>query len=165
MLDKAAFMREALPKSIELAVDMHARYDLPTAKRFAKEVEPFKLVWLEEPVPAENIDAMRESTAIHPHAHLLRRKHHTRHGGFRELFEKQAVDIIMPDIQKCGGLAEAKKIADLAHIYYVPIAPQLPGVADRNDGRLPRHCDGAELPCPGMALGASGPVSPAGNST
>ena len=60
MLDKVAFMREAMPKSIELAVDMHARYDLPTAKRFAKEVEPFKLVWLEEPVPAENVDAIRD---------------------------------------------------------------------------------------------------------
>jgi galactonate dehydratase len=43
--------------------------------------------------------------------------------GFRELFEKQAVDIIMPDVQKCGGLAESKKIADLAHTYYIPIAP------------------------------------------
>src|SRR5437764_14235112 len=42
---------------------------------------------------------------------------------FSELFENQAVDIIMPDVQKCGGLAEAKKIADLAHIYYIPIAP------------------------------------------
>lgn len=51
MLDKVAFMRESLPKTIGLAVDMHGRYDLPTAKRFEKEVEPFKLVWLEEPVP------------------------------------------------------------------------------------------------------------------
>jgi L-alanine-DL-glutamate epimerase-like enolase superfamily enzyme len=49
--------------------------DLPTAKRFAKEVEPFKLVWLEEPVPPENIDAMRDVRQSNPHAHLLRRKH------------------------------------------------------------------------------------------
>src|ERR1035437_327939 len=52
---------------------------------------------------------------IDPHVYLR--------WGFRELLEKQAVDIIMPDIQKCGGLAEAKKIADLAHTYYIPIAP------------------------------------------
>jgi len=43
--------------------------------------------------------------------------------GFRELLEKRAVDIIMPDIQKCGGLLEARKIADMAHTYFVPMAP------------------------------------------
>ena len=43
--------------------------------------------------------------------------------GFREIFEKRAADIIMPDFQKCGGLLEARKIADMAHTYYVPVAP------------------------------------------
>jgi len=122
MLDKIKFMREALPKRIELAVDMHGRYDLPTAKRFAKEAEPFKLVWLEEPVPPENIDAMRDVRQS-THTPICCGENIYMRWGFRELFEKQAVDIIMPDIQKCGGLAEAKKIADLAHTYYVPIAP------------------------------------------
>ena len=122
MLDKVAFMRESLPRNIELAVDMHARFDLPTAKRFAKEVEPFKLVWLEEPVPPENIDAMRDVRQS-CHTPICCGENIYMRWGFRELFEKSAVDIIMPDIQKCGGLAEAKKIADLAHTYYVPIAP------------------------------------------
>ncbi|MBP1774965.1 MAG: Mandelate racemase/muconate lactonizing enzyme, C-terminal domain protein [candidate division NC10 bacterium] len=122
MIDKVAFVREALPKTIELAVDMHGRYDLGTAKRMAKELEPFRLLWLEEPVPPDNVDAMRD----------VRQSCHTpiccgenlflRHG-FRELLEKNAVDIIMPDIQKCGGLLEARKIADMAHTYYVPLAP------------------------------------------
>src|SRR5436190_6681193 len=122
MLDKVAFMRESLPKNVELAVDMHARFDLPTAKRFAKEVEPLKLRWLEEPVPAENIDAMRDVRQS-THTPICCGENIYMRWGFRELFEKNAVDIIMPDIQKCGGLAEAKKIADLAHIYYIPIAP------------------------------------------
>src|ERR1035441_11044286 len=64
MVDRVAFMRESLPKSIELAVDMHGRYDLPTAKRVARELEPFKLVWLEEPGPPENIDAERKRTRL-----------------------------------------------------------------------------------------------------
>jgi galactonate dehydratase len=122
MIDKVAFMRESLPKKIELAVDMHGRYDLPTAKRFAKEVEPFKLVWLEEPVPPENIDAMRDVRQS-THTPICCGENIYLRWGFRELFEKQAVDIIMPDVQKCGGLAESKKIADLAHTYYIPIAP------------------------------------------
>ena len=122
MVDKVKFMRESLPKEIELAVDMHGRYDLGTAKRVAKELEPFRLVWLEEPVPPENIDAMknvRDST----HTPICCGENIYMRWGFRELFEKQAVDIIMPDIQKCGGLMEGKKIANLAQTYYVPIAP------------------------------------------
>lgn len=122
MVDKVAFMRESLPKHVELAVDMHGRYDLGSAKRVAKELESFKLLWLEEPVPPENVDAMRDvrestSTPICAGENLFLRH------GFRELFEKRAVDIIMPDIQKCGGLLEARKIADMAHTYYIPMAP------------------------------------------
>ncbi len=122
MLAKIAFTRENYPKNFDLAVDMHARYDATTGKRVAKEVEPFKLMWLEEPVPAENIDAMREvrastSTPICCGENLYMR------WGFRELLEKRAADIIMPDFQKCGGLLEARKIADMAHTYYVPVAP------------------------------------------
>jgi galactonate dehydratase len=122
MVDKVAFMRESLPKHVELAVDMHGRYDLGTAKRVAKELEPFRLLWLEEPVPPENVDAMldvRQSTRtpICAGENLFLRH------GFRQLLEKRAVDIIMPDVQKCGGLLEARKIADMAHTYYVPMAP------------------------------------------
>lgn len=122
MLDKVSFMRESLPKRIDLAVDMHGRYDVGTGKRMARELEPFKLLWLEEPVPPDNVDAMRD----------VRESSHTpiccgeniflRHG-FRPLFEKRAVDIIMPDVQKVGGLMEARKIADMAHTYYIPMAP------------------------------------------
>lgn len=122
MLAKIAFTRENYPKNFEIAVDMHARYDATTGKRVAKEVEPFKLMWLEEPVPAENIDAMRDirestRTPICCGENIYMR------WGFREILEKRAADIIMPDFQKCGGLLEARKIADMAHTYYVPVAP------------------------------------------
>src|SRR5919197_1779668 len=122
MVAKIAFTRENYPKEIDLAVDMHARYDATTGKRVAKEVEKFKLLWLEEPVPAENIDAMRDirestSTPICCGENLYLR------WGFREILEKRAADIIMPDFQKAGGLLEGRKIADMAHTYYVPVAP------------------------------------------
>lgn len=121
MVAKIAFTRESYPKNFDLAVDMHARYDATTGKRVAKEAEPFKLMWLEEPVPAENTDAMREvrastSTPICCGENLFMR------WAFRELLERRAADIIMPDLQKCG-LMEARKIADKAHAYYVPVAP------------------------------------------
>jgi len=122
MVAKVAFTRELYPKNFDLAVDMHARYDAGTGKRVAKELEPFKLMWLEEPVPAENIDAMRDvrastSTPICCGENIYMR------WGFREILEKHAADIIMPDFQKTGGLLEARKIADMAHAYYVPVAP------------------------------------------
>jgi len=122
MIDKVAFLRESLPKNFDLAVDMHGRYDLGTAKRVAKELEPFRLMWLEEPVPAENVDAMRdvrEST----HTPICCGENVFLRHGFRTILEKRAADIIMPDIHKCGGLSEGKRIAEMAHTYYVPVAP------------------------------------------
>jgi galactonate dehydratase len=115
-------VREAMPASIELACDMHGRYDAGTGKKVAKELEPFRLLWLEEPVPPENIDAMADirhstSTPIACGENLYMR------WGYRELLNKNAVDIIQPDIQKTGGLSEGKKIANLAQTYYVPLAP------------------------------------------
>ncbi|HUL34981.1 MAG TPA: mandelate racemase/muconate lactonizing enzyme family protein [Candidatus Eisenbacteria bacterium] len=115
-------VRESIPSGMELACDMHGRYDAGTAKRVAKELEPFRLLWLEEVVPAEDIDAMADvrhstSTPIAAGENLYMR------WGYRELLDKNAVDIIQPDIQKTGGLSEGRKVANLAQTYYVPVAP------------------------------------------
>jgi len=122
MVKEVAFVRETLSPRVDLAVDMHGRYDATTAKRVARELERFRLLWLEEPVPPENIDVMRDIrestvTPICAGENLFLRH------GFRELLEKRAVDIVMPDLQKCGGLLEGRKIADMAHVYYTPFAP------------------------------------------
>ena len=122
MIRKVEFMRQSLDKRVDLGVDMHGRFDLPTARRMAAELERFKLLWLEEPVPAENVDALADvrhstTTPICAGENLFLRH------GFREVLEKRAADIIMPDVQKCGGLLETRKIADMAHTYYVPVAP------------------------------------------
>lgn len=122
MIGKIRFVRESFPKRVDLAVDMHGRYDLTTGKRVAIEAEPFHLLFLEEPVPAENVDAMRDIRQSTKTPICCGENLFLRHG-FREILEKRAADIIMPDIQKCGGLLEARKIADMAHTYYVPVAP------------------------------------------
>jgi L-alanine-DL-glutamate epimerase-like enolase superfamily enzyme len=113
---------EAAGPDVAVAVDVHTRLDVPSAIRLAKDLEPLHILWLEEPVPPENISAMREvnratSTPICAGENL-----YLRHG-FRDLIEQQAVNIIMPDIPKCGGLSECRKIANLAEIYYIPFAP------------------------------------------
>jgi galactonate dehydratase len=122
MVKEVAFVRGVLSKRVDLCVDMHGRYDMTTGKRVAKELEQFNLLFLEEPVPPENVDAMRDvrestKTPICCGENLFLRY------GFREVLEKRAADIIMPDLQKCGGLLEGRKIADMAHTYYVPFAP------------------------------------------
>ena len=81
---------------------MHARYDFPTGQQVAKRVEPLNLMWLEEPVPAENVDAYKliaqeTSTPICAGENIFLAH------GFRKLLEMGAVDIIMPDLQKAGG--------------------------------------------------------------
>lgn len=122
MVKEVAFVRETLSPRVDLAVDMHGRYDATTAKRVAREMERFRLLWLEEPVPAENVSVMRDirestTTPICAGENLFLRH------GFRELLEQRAADIVMPDLQKCGGLLEGRKIADMAHTYYTPFAP------------------------------------------
>ena len=122
MVQLVEMVTTAAGKGVDVAADVHTRLDVPSAVRLARDLEQFHLMWLEEPVPAENIDAMREvkrstSTPICSGENL-----YLRHG-FRELIEKQAVDVIMPDIPKCGGLSECRKIANMAEIYYIPFAP------------------------------------------
>ena len=122
MVRKIAFVREAFDKRVDLCVDMHGQYDVSTAKRLAREIEPLKLLYLEEPVPADNVQALRDirestTTPIATGENL-----YLRHS-FREVFEKHAVDIIQPDFQKCGGLLEARRIADMAHVYYLSLSP------------------------------------------
>jgi len=114
-------IREAIGPHLDLAIDLHGRYDGSAGMKLAHELEPFNLLWLEEPVPPENVDAMRRikestRTPICAGENLYLRY------GFRDLLEKQAVDIIMPDISKCGGLSECRKIAHLADAYNTPWA-------------------------------------------
>ncbi len=122
MVKWVSHVHESIPADMALACDMHGRYDATTGKKVAKALEPFRLMWLEEPVPAEDIDAMADirhstSTPIACGENLYMR------WGYRELLDKKAVDIIQPDFQKVGGIAEAQKVANMAQAYYVPVAP------------------------------------------
>jgi L-alanine-DL-glutamate epimerase-like enolase superfamily enzyme len=107
---------------VAVAVDVHTKLDIASAIRLAKDCEQFGLMWLEEPIPPENIDAMREVKQASTTPLCAGENLYLRHG-FRELLERQAVDIIMPDIPKCGGLSECRKIANMAELYYIPFAP------------------------------------------
>ena len=105
MAERVAAVREAVGPGVDLAIDMHGRYDIASGIAVARAMEPFKLLWLEEPVPPENVAAMREVKRNSPVSLCAGENLYLR-WGFRDLLEQQAVDYIMPDIPKCGGLSE-----------------------------------------------------------
>lgn len=122
MVEKVQAVRDTIGYDVDVAIDLHGRYNVPSGIRIAKALERFNLLWLEEPVPPENIAAMREvknatSIPICCGENLYSK------WGFRDLLTMQAADIIMPDIAQVGGIMEGKRIADLADLYYVPVAP------------------------------------------
>ena len=124
MVDQITAAREAVGPNIDICVDMHGRYDAPTGHQVAKRLEHLNLMWLEEPIPAENAEAyksIKDSTSTP----ICAGENHYLALGFRRLLEINAVDIIMPDLQKCGGLGEAQRIANLSNLYYVPFAPHM----------------------------------------
>lgn len=114
--------REIIGYEVDLAIDCHGQFDLPSAITLAKALEPLRLLWLEEPVPAENVDALAQVRATTSTVICSGENNYTRFE-FIEMFAKKAVDIIMPDLAKAGGIAEAKRIADIADAHYIPIAP------------------------------------------
>jgi galactonate dehydratase len=124
MYDAIAAVREALGPHIDICVDMHGRYDAVTGLKMAKMYEPLNLMWLEEPIPADNSEVYKSITSQTTTPICTGENIYLAYG-FTRLLSESAVDIIMPDIQKCGGLGEAQRIANLSNLYYVPFSPHM----------------------------------------
>ena len=115
-------VRDAIGPDSEILVEMHGRFNPATAVELARELEPFKPSWIEEPVPPENLAALKKVAEKVSIPVATGERLHTRYD-YRTLFELQAADIIQPDITQFGGLLETKKLAAWAEIYYVLVAP------------------------------------------
>jgi galactonate dehydratase len=90
-----------------------------------KALEPYDLTWIEEPTPPESIDALAEVRAASP-VPIAAGERWYEPGRFLEALSKKAVDILQPDVSHAGGLAETKRIAHMAHLHLVPVAPHNP---------------------------------------
>ncbi|WP_162415685.1 mandelate racemase/muconate lactonizing enzyme family protein [Cyclobacterium roseum] len=124
MYQAIAAVREEVGPNIDICVDMHGRYDFITGVKMARMYEDLDLMWLEEPIPADNPDlyqnlTQQTSTPICTGENIYLAY------GFVNLLSQGGVDIIMPDIQKAGGLGEAQRIANLSNLYYVPFSPHM----------------------------------------
>ena len=115
-------IRESLDSNTDLAIDAHWFYAPVDILKVAHAFEDLDLLWLEDPIPPENIAAMEGVTKSTRTPICTGENFYTRFG-FRDLIETQAADIISPDMAKAGGLLEGRRIADLADMYYIPIAP------------------------------------------
>jgi galactonate dehydratase len=124
MYNQVAAIRKGVGPKIDVCIDMHGKYDATTGERVAKMLEPLNLMWLEEPIPAENVEAYKKITDSTSTPICAGENLYLAHG-FRRMLEIGAVDIIMPDLQKAGGLGEGQRIANLANLYYVPFAPHM----------------------------------------
>jgi len=118
-------VREELGPDIDFGVEAHWRYDVRDAINMAKAIEPVKPMWLEDPVPPGNPEAMAHVTHSVNVPICTGENLYTR-DGFRRLIELQGCDIVHLDIPKLGGLLEAKRIHDLADNYYIATAAHNP---------------------------------------
>jgi galactonate dehydratase len=115
-------VRDAIGPDAELLVEMHGRFTPATAISIARDLEAFAPSWIEEPVPPENLAALEKVARRVSIPVATGERIHVRHE-FRELFERQAADVIQPDITTVGGILEARKIAAWAESHYVQVAP------------------------------------------
>ena len=118
-------VREELGPDIDFAIECHWRYDTRDVIELARALEHVKPMWLEDPVPPENPEAMARVTHAVNVPICTGENLYGRHG-FRKLVELQACDAVHIDIPKAGGLLEAKRISDHADMYYIWTAAHNP---------------------------------------
>ncbi|TBW36986.1 galactonate dehydratase [Siculibacillus lacustris] len=124
-LGRVQAIREALGPDFGIAVDFHGRVHRPMAKILAKELEPYRLMFIEEPVLSEHADVLKDiagqiSTPIALGERLFSR------WDFKHILSEGLCDIIQPDPSHAGGITETRKIAAMAEAYDVALALHCP---------------------------------------
>jgi galactonate dehydratase len=113
-------IRKTVGDKMEIAIEGHARWNLPESTKIARALEPYDIMWLEEIMPPDNPESyarLKQDTKI---PLCVSERLFTRYG-FRAVVEQNAADIIMPDMAWTGGISETRKICSLADTYYLPI--------------------------------------------
>jgi galactonate dehydratase len=113
-------IRNTVGDTMEIAIEGHARWNLPEATKIARALQPYDIMWLEEIIPPDNIESYARLKADTTIPLCVSERLFTRFG-FRQVIEANAADIIMPDMAWTGGLTETRKICSLADTYYLPV--------------------------------------------
>ncbi|HMD80353.1 MAG TPA: mandelate racemase/muconate lactonizing enzyme family protein [Anaerolineales bacterium] len=121
-VDLVAAVRDAIGLERDIMLEMHGRFSPATAILMANKLEKFRLAWIEEPVPPENLPELKRVAERVSIPIAAGERFHTMHE-FRSLFDLYAVDIIQPDISHFGGLMLTRRLAAWADVYNVLLAP------------------------------------------
>lgn len=115
-------IRDAAGEEVMIMGDAYMGWNLPYAIEFCNRAEQYNLSWLEEPfLPDElnNYARLRKETKIP----IAGGEHEFTHFGFAQIIEKEAMDILQPDLHRCGGITEGRRIANLAASYGLTVNP------------------------------------------
>ena len=121
-VELVAAIREAVGPEVEIFVEMHGRFSAATAIELARMLEPYRPGWIEEPCPPEDIPSLKK-VAEHVTIPVATGERYFTRYGFREVLESGAPDIIQADVTHAGGILEMKKIAAMADVRSMLMAP------------------------------------------
>lgn len=124
-LECVGAVRDVVGSEVDLLIEGHGRFNIPTGIKIAKELEQFKPMFFEEPVPPDNLDALKAVRDKSPVAISAGERLYTR-WDYKDMFEKGCADYIQPDISHAGGIMELKKLAAEAEYRYMGFAPHNP---------------------------------------
>ncbi|WP_079221155.1 galactonate dehydratase [Stenotrophomonas maltophilia] len=125
VLENVQAVRDAVGNDVGLAVDFHGRVHKPMAKVLMRELAPFNLMFIEEPVLSEHLEAIPELAALSPAPIALGERLYSRFD-FKRVLQTGGVDILQPDPSHSGGITETRKIAAMAEAYDVALALHCP---------------------------------------
>lgn len=124
-VNRVAAIREAVGNDFGIGIDFHGRVHKAMAKILVKELEPYRPMFIEEPVLVENLEAFKD-IANHTTTPIATGERNYTRWGFKQILMDGSVDIIQPDLSHTGGILEAKKIAAMAEVFDVAVAPHAP---------------------------------------
>ena len=122
---KVKAVREAVGDGVELFVEVHGRLAPSDAIRIGNRLEEFRPFFYEEPVPPQNLDALKK-VSDHVNIPIATGERLLTKFDYADLLPLHAVDLIQPDVVQAGGILELKKIAAMAEAYYVGFQPHNP---------------------------------------
>jgi len=124
-LQNVAAVREAVGPNVGIGVDFHGRVHKPMAKVLVKELAPYRLMFIEEPVLSEHYEALKEIAPLTSTPIALGERLYSR-WDFKRVLSEGHVDIVQPDPSHAGGITETRKIASMAEAYDVALALHCP---------------------------------------
>lgn len=121
-IGKLAAVRESIGDRIDLLVDAHGHYNVPTAIRIGNRLSEYSVAWYEEPVPPESLKALRQVRENVGVPISVGERLFTRFD-LLPVLQGRLTDYIMPDVAWTGGISELRKISTMAEAYYIPVSP------------------------------------------